>query len=249
MEQKKHAIIVHLYYNDLWPEFKSKIEPIMKRGDVDLYVTMSEEDTTAKSEIEKTTKNVFVLPNRGLDVGPFIYIMNEIKDLDYISIFKIHTKKSLHHGQDPSFGINWRNNLIDSLIGNMEIFNEITSILERDPISMFGSKKFLMGFSLDAINIPYHYGVIHDTIKELNLNIRESQKNGSVCFSKTGRFFAGTMFATSHTYIKEVFKNCDMIKFYESLPKGYVYNSNAHAMERIFGYYVEELNGNFYEIE
>ena len=179
----------------------------------------------------------------------FIFVMNEIKDLEYTSIFKIQTKKSLHHGQDPSFGSNWRVNLVDAILGDVDIFNEITEILEEDPISMVGSKLHLVDFKFDSVNIPHHYGVINKTIKELNLKIKETRIGNSVCFSKKGRFFAGTMFATSHEYIKEVFKNCDILKFYESLPLGYVYNSSAHAMERIFGYYVDELEGNFYEIE
>ena len=246
---KKHAIIVHLYYNDLWEEFKNRIEPILKRGDVDLYVTMTEDDISAKSEVEKLTHNVYVLPNKGLDIGPFIYVMDKIKDIEYTSIFKIHTKKSLHHGIDPSIGIIWRNTLIDSLIGDEEIFDDITKIIEDEPISMIGSTQFLSNFKVDAVNLPHHYEVIKRTIGLLNLKIRESRKNQNIVFSKKGKFFAGTMFATSHKYIKEVFANCDMLNFYENLPLGYVYNSNAHAMERIFGYYVEELEGNFYEID
>ena len=246
---KKHAIVVHLYYNDLWEEFKSKIEPILERGDVDLYVTLTEDDTSAKEEIEKLTDKVYVLENRGLDVGPFLFVMNEIKDLNYTSIFKIQTKKSLHHGQDPDFGPNWRRQLVDALLGDIEVFDEITKILEDEPISMIGSKLHLVDFKWDGVNIPHHYDVIHKTIKELNINIKETPIGNSVCFSKKGRFFKGTMFATSHKYIKEIFKNCDMIEFYKSLPLGYVYDSGSHALERIFGYYIDELEGNFYEID
>jgi len=246
---KKHAIIVHLYYSDLWEEFKSRIEPIMKRGDVDLYVTITEDDISVKDDVEKLTRNVYVLSNKGLDIGPFIYVMDKIKDLEYTSIFKIHTKKSLHHGIDPMIGIIWRNTLIDSLIGDEEIFDEITKIIEDEPISMIGSTQFLSNFKVDAVNLPHHYEVIKRTIGLLNLKISESRNNQNIIFSKNGKFFAGTMFATSHKYIKEVFSSCDMLNFYENLPLGYVYNSNAHAMERIFGYYVEELGGNFYEID
>jgi lipopolysaccharide biosynthesis protein len=249
LENKRHAIVVHLYYNDLWEEFKKRIEPLLKRGDVDLYVTLTKDDISAKEDIEKLTDKVYVLENRGLDVGPFIFVMNEIKDLNYTSIFKIQTKKSLHHGQNPNFGSNWRRQLVDAIIGDGDIFDEITKILEDEPMSMIGSKLHLVDFKFDSVNIPHHYGVINKTIKELNLNIKETRIGNSVCFSKKGRFFAGTMFATSHKYIKEVFKNCDMIEFYKSLPLGYVYNSSAHAMERIFGYYIDELEGNFYEIE
>jgi lipopolysaccharide biosynthesis protein len=244
----KHAIILHLYYNDLWEEFIEKLNPILLRGDVDLYVTLTDEDTSAKEKIEKVTSNVFVLPNKGLDVGPFIYVLDKIKDLDYCSITKLHSKKSLHHGQPPTFGINWRNILVDSLIGSEEIYDSITKIIEENPYSMIGSKNYLYNFEKDVNNIPYHFDVLKNTIEELGINIKQEKIGHSVKFSKNGRFFAGTMFSTSHKYLKEIFKKGNMLEFYENLPNGYSRNSNSHAMERIFGFYIEELNGSFYEI-
>ena len=245
---KKHAIILNLYYNDLWAEFKSKLEPILERGDVDLYVTLTEDDISAKEDIEKLTDKVYVLENRGLDVGPFIFVMNEIKDLNYTSIFKIHSKKSVKHQQPVGFGETWRRYLVDSLIGDLDIFNQIADLIEKQPLSMVGSSNFLYNFDRDSVNIPHHYDVIHETIRQLGIEIRETEKNNSICFSKTGRFFAGTMFATSHDYIKKIFSRPDIMEFYETLPIGYSYNSNAHALERIFGFYLEELGGEFYEI-
>ena len=122
MENKKHAIILHLYYNDLWEEFKTKFEPILNRGDVDLYVSFTKEDTSKKSEVEKLTPFVYVLDNRGLDIGPFIFILNEIKDKNYTSITKVHSKKSLKHSQPVGFGETWRAHLVNSLVGNPEIY-------------------------------------------------------------------------------------------------------------------------------
>ena len=243
---KKHAIILHLYYNDLWNEFKSKIEPILEKGDVDLYVSLTKDDESKKSEIEKLTPFVYVLENRGLDIGPFVYILNEIKDKNYTSITKIHSKKSLKHSQPVGFGEVWRSYLVNSLIGNEKIFFDIADVIEKNPISMIGNVNFLYDFNRDSINIPHHYEVIHSTIKQLNVEVTERKMNGSICFSKSGRFFAGTMFTTSHQYLKELFKNTNMLEFYKTLPLGYSYNSNAHAMERIFGYYIEQLGGNFY---
>jgi lipopolysaccharide biosynthesis protein len=246
MENKKHAIILHLYYNDLWEEFKAKFEPILNRGDVDLYVSFTKEDTSKKSEVEKLTPFVYVLENKGLDIGPFIFILNEIKDKNYTSITKIHSKKSLKHSQPVGFGETWRAYLVNSLLGNPEIYSNIVDTIEQNPISMIGNSNFLYDFNRDSINIPHHYEVIHSTIKQLNVEIKETTINNSTCFSKTGRFFAGTMFATSHQYLKELFKNTNLLEFYETLPLGYSYNSNAHAMERIFGYYIEQLDGNYY---
>jgi lipopolysaccharide biosynthesis protein len=210
---------------------------------------MTDEDFSAKDEVGKTTPYVYVVPNKGLDIGPFLFIVDKIKDKNYASIFKIHSKKSVKHSQPENFGELWRKALVNSLIGTEEVFDTVSSLIEENPDSMIGSKFFLYDFSRDGINIPHHYEVIHNTIKELGLEIRETKINGSTCFSNTGRFFAGTMFATSHEYLKRLFSNCDINKFYESLPEGYSYNSNAHALERIFGYYFEEIGGKFYTMQ
>lgn len=246
---KTTAIILHLYYMDLWEEFENKIKPILSRGDVDLYVTLTEDDFSVKDKVEKITPFVFVVPNKGLDVGPFLYVINQIKDKHYSSIFKIHSKKSPNHGEPVEFGENWRNSLVDSLIKNEEIFEKITKVIERDQVSMIGCNSHIFDAFRDAGNIPWHYSIIKETIEDLGIKITEKKTNNSVCFSKSGRFIAGTMFATSHQYIKKLFSNVDIQKLYEEMPEGYVYNSKAHALERIFGFYLEEIGGNFYGVK
>lgn len=245
---KKHAIVLHLYYNDLWQEFKEKLTPILQRGDVDLYVTMTNEDMWAKDEVEKLTPYVYIVENRGLDIGPFIYILDKIKDKTYQSIIKLHSKKSLHHGNPVEFGESWRNYLLEYLIGSRETYDKNIDLINRIPLAMVSCPDYLFDFNRDGINIPHHYSVIHETIERLQLKIEETVKNNSICFAKSGRFFAGTMFATSHQYFKDLFQNIDMLEFYKSLPEGYSRNSSAHALERIFGYYLEQSGGEFYSI-
>ncbi len=249
MITKRHAIILHLFYIDLWEEFKNKIEPILKRGDVDLYVTLVEECSSFKSEIEKLTSFVYVLPNKGLDVGPFLFVFDLIKNQSYSAIFKLHSKKSIHHGHPTEFGENWRRSMVDGIIENEEMFDAISSYISQNPLSMFGSMSYLFDFNRDCGNIPHHYYVIKETINDLNIHIKERSINNSICFSNNGKFFAGTMFATSHEYIKRLLENINISQFYKQLPDGYVLNSKAHAMERIFGYYIEELGGSFYHIK
>jgi len=129
------------------------------------------------------------------------------------------------------------------------MFDTISKFLIENPISMIGSKSHLFDFNQDCGNIPHHYDIIKETINDLKIHVKERSINNSICFSNNGKFFAGTMFATSHEYIKRLLENINISEFYKELPDGYVLNSKSHAIERIFGYYVEELGGSFYHIK
>jgi lipopolysaccharide biosynthesis protein len=248
MKNKKHAIILHLFYIDLWAEMKSYIEPILNRGDIDLYVSITEGSESIIPELEKYVESCFVLPNKGLDIGPFVYILNYIKDLEYSTVTKIHTKKSLHHGQSIEFGEKWRKSLIKSMIGDLNIFNGCVNEINKNELTLIGSNEYYFNFENDKYNIPHHYSVIKEALNLLQIDITETpivDNLGNVESVKfgNGNFIAGSMFITSHAYLKLLFKNSDMINLYESLPDNYHRNSVAHAIERIFGFYVEQLGG------
>lgn len=244
--QPKNAILLHLFYTDLWLEYKTLLEPILALGDSDLYVTIV--DSSIKSEIEQLTPNVYVVENRGLDIGPFILLLDKIKEKHYNSIFKVHSKKSIHHGQPSEFGENWRRTVVNAILGSVDTYRKVSDLIENHTNTMCGAKEYFYTFQKDAINIHHHYSVIKNTINKLALNITERQINNSICFGSDGNFFAGTMFATSHDILKGIFTNCNMINFYHSLPLGYIKNSNAHAMERIFGYYVDQQRGYYKQL-
>lgn len=246
---KKHAIIVHLYYNDLWNEFYTKLKPIIENCDVDLYVTLTEEDTSELENVKKITDKVYVLPNKGLDVGPFLFVLDLIKDLEYTSITKFHTKKSLHHGQPREFGETWRIKAYQPLIENVDIYKELTSIIEKSPINMIGTKRSYLNFEKDGINIFHHYPTIKKTLEKLNIQLTERPVGNTVLFGKNGGFFSGTMFMTSHKYLKQLFSNTDINKLYSDLPNGYVRDSDSHSLERIFGFYLESIGGDLLIIE
>lgn len=242
---KKQAIILHLFYKDLWSEFKEKLIPILDTGDVDLYVSIQECDESILPELENYAKKCFVLPNKGLDIGPLVYVLDYIKELEYSTITKIHTKKSLHHGQPAEFGEKWRKTLTECLIGNPEIFKESIKEIESNELILIGSKEYYFNFESDKYNIPHHYSVIKDTLNLLQINITETLITSDIQSVKfgEGNFIAGSMFMTSHNYLKKLFSNVDLLKLYSEFPENYHRNSIAHALERIFGFYIEDIGG------
>jgi lipopolysaccharide biosynthesis protein len=235
---KNNAIILHLYYNDLWFEFKEYLIPIMENCDVDLYVTLTKDDTSAIEDIKQITNNIYILENKGLDIGPFLYVLDKIKNINYITITKIHSKKSL---QKISLnGDIWRKNSYQPLLYNTYCYTELSNIIKNNPLYMIGSLSNYYKYSKDMNSLIHKNKLIQQTLFDLKINIKQNHKKLE--------FFAGTMFMTSHYYLKKLLENCNILDFYEKLENGYIINSKAHAMERIFGYYLIELNGKLIKI-
>ncbi|MCX5578964.1 rhamnan synthesis F family protein [Kaistia terrae] len=69
------AIVVHLYFHDLWPEF----EDALRRVDAPfhLIVTLNELDPDARMRACFGRCQVVVYPNKGRDVGPFMQLLRE----------------------------------------------------------------------------------------------------------------------------------------------------------------------------
>ena len=111
----RFAIVVHVYYPDLWPEFAETLQrlPI----DFDLYVTVTYrgEETEAfipQIRADCPTAWVMMVPNKGRDILPFLSLVNSgALDL-YEAVCKFHTKKSPHR-QDGDL---WRRHLIDGIL-------------------------------------------------------------------------------------------------------------------------------------
>ena len=120
----KNAIVLHLYYQDLWPEFKEKILPILSDS-THLYVSINEE-TEYTNDIKQYANEVFLVENRGMDFAPFVFVYNTLRMMGYKHIVKLHGKKSLHsHG----IGDYWRTTLVNSLINSIDHFNYIINFI------------------------------------------------------------------------------------------------------------------------
>ena len=107
MEQNTHkkvCVILHLFYIDLWVYFLPNLKRI--DADIDLYITITDGYSGHFTDIHDAIMSefpqayIYSLPNRGMDIAPFIYVMNEIflNKKTYDVIIKLHSKKSLSCG-------------------------------------------------------------------------------------------------------------------------------------------------------
>lgn len=135
------AVILHLYYFDLWDEIRSYFANL--GSDFDLYVTVC--DTTKESDVELIKKHypkafVCKLENRGRDIGPFLEIYPVIANY-YRYICKIHSKKSQHR----SDGAVWRQRVYEELLGSPKRIKDIKWLFNRfTEIGIVGPKGYVV---------------------------------------------------------------------------------------------------------
>jgi len=110
-----YAVVVHIYYPDLWPEFAETLRQITVPHD--LYVTITyrgSESAALAAAIRAEFPGVWLVevPNKGRDILPFLTLVNAGALDGYAAICKFHTKKSPHR-QDGDI---WRRHLIAGIL-------------------------------------------------------------------------------------------------------------------------------------
>lgn len=220
----KSAIVLHLYYQDLWEEFKEALLPILS-DTVDLYVTVINPEDKYLKDILTVTDKVEVVPNRGMDIGPFLLTYKKIRG-KYTTITKIHSKKSLH---TVGIGEHWRRTLYTPIL---EAHQSLSEYIQEyiEPV--------MVGAGLYTISSEQDPG---RNTEELQKHIRNICKELNVVTK--GSFIAGTMFMVNDIYMNSIFTDDMIDKIYDMFEENYVRdNSAAHAMERVFGYLGTQSN-------
>lgn len=129
------AVILHVYYEDLFDEMTKWLENL--GGDFDLYISIeaSNEDLLERIQSIYPTARIFRFENRGRDIAPFVEIIRKISNLNYRYVLKIHTKKTPHRGD----GDIWRHDMLTKLLGSKDIVKKIkTAIKNNQEIGYIG---------------------------------------------------------------------------------------------------------------
>ncbi len=219
MPKIRFAIISHFYYPDKVDQLFDAIE--LLNEDADVYATTSElalQNVIRRAEISKYNCKIIIIENRGRDVAPFFYVLNNFDIIDYDIVLKVHTKKSSHLGTD---GEKWAESHLKENIGNRDsfiwierLFREIKDIgmVFHEKVSIFSDKDKGENKQLQILIKKYR---LDDQAKNL------------------WNFSGGTMFYTRGSALKEL-KNVkiQLSEFEEE--EGQLDNTFAHAMERLF---------------
>jgi len=230
---KPLAVILHLYYEDLWSEFRSYFDNITV--DFDLYVSLVKGDcrNDVKQEIKAKYPDakIYFFDNRGMDIAPFIYIFNSIIEngVNYECFAKVHSKKSIAHDVSGNFGNDWRRVLVSSLFGSKQKFE--TAFISCNNESEYG----IAQHAYWVIN-QNQFGLEQDYFKEE--------------VPTEYRFIGGTMFMGNFNLFKNWFVENNVFDLtYDKFPDGYESdNTIAHILERIFGLVPQMYGKNIYKI-
>jgi len=239
-ENKKIAVVLHLYYTDLWAYFVEKLEKI-NPDTFDLFVSIPEGKA---SFVEKIRKNyphacIIVTPNRGRDVLPFMIIINAIKNKGYVSLLKIHSKKSKHRTD----GNQWLTGIIDSLVPESpQLLKDIILTLDDTSTGVIGTKA-------EYVSLAVNY----EANKYYLRRIMKSQKSSEVCERVDANryeygFFAGTMFWARMDAVDSLVVSQHTIGSFEA-ETGQVDNTLAHAIERLLCLIPELDDKNIYSVD
>lgn len=217
---KPLAVILHLYYQDLWDEFSSYFNNITV--DFDLYVSLVEGNNAEEASnlilAKYPNAKIYVLPNRGMDVAPFIYTFDQIikSGLEYECFIKVHSKKSVAHDVTGGYGNSWRNTLVYAILGSNFIFEKCFAICSNN--SNYGVAQSVF-WVLSQPKLGWEKEYFKEEVPE------------SYCF------VGGTMFIANFGIFKKWFVENSIFELtYDKFPDGYNSdNTIAHVLERILG--------------
>ena len=234
----KTAVVIHLFYTESWELFVNRLKCL--DDNFDIFITMPKQNTDFIETIKNTFPDayIFIVPNRGRDVLPFVKVLPTIYSAGYQNILKIHTKKSTHRKD----GDRWLSDMVDKLLPrNKNITNRILAKLDDTRTGIIGPQNHYISLLVNFRQNWHHSGDIISRIytKKMSKQIRKEKNNYG--------FFAGTMFwARIDSLVPIIDENFNVNNFEKE--KGQIDCTFAHALERVFCLVPEIENKILYEI-
>lgn len=223
----KTAILLYLYHIDLWEEYKNLIKRNCSNYSLFLSVCSNNNNKNIIKDCKKNFKNCFIqeFENKGVDVGPFLKQLDIVDEKEYPFFIKLHSKKSLINNK-----INWRVDLVNSLIGNKFTYLKNLDLIKKPYVGCICNKYFLNKDQNKLFN----------KIKEILTLLGMSYED--VIYPE---YIAGNIFLSKTAIFKKYF-NSNIIKIiyeklegYGEIPKEGSYN---HSLEVINGYILKKEN-------
>lgn len=133
LEPARYAIVLHVFYRDMWDEVATVIA--RQRFDYDLFVTLTLDETQPDDAIRTRIlasfpkARIWTLPNHGRDILPFLHLAQSGLLAPYAAVCKLHTKKSPHRGD----GDLWRQDLMNGVLGDPKRTTARLAAFQADP--------------------------------------------------------------------------------------------------------------------
>lgn len=233
------ALIIHLYYTEVWQEFQSRLKLIDRP--FDLFITLPRQHAEFAPVIESAYPQAYIIlvPNHGRDVLPFMQLSPRILAAGYEYALKLHSKKSKHRTD----GEEWLSDMVDKLLPeNRKIMELLITTLNKKETAIVGPAGHYV-----SLQVNYEAnGISILTILKKVYSKATCRKihNDRAMYG----FFAGTMFWMRLDNLKPLINQKFSIANYE-IERGQIDGTFAHAMERAFCLIPEISNKKLYEID
>ena len=230
------AIQVHIFYDELVKDIINKVNNIP--FEYDLYISTN--CLIKKINIQNYIKNysnskrvsIEILENKGRDVLPLLIQMkSRIKKYKYFC--HIHTKKTIY----TNIGDEWRNYLLENLLGNKKIILDILSDFENND-------KLGFIFPENYYKVVFQFGIQLNRISKSIILYFLKKYFHKYKIGKKLEFPAGNMFWAKVKSIYQIFNE----EYINETPieMGQKDGTIMHGIERIW-LYIVKLNGYYYK--
>ncbi len=233
------AVVVHLYYPEAWPAIQRRLAYI--NFAFDLYVSVPAQHQTFTEVIRQSFPDatVYVVPNRGRDVLPFLKLMHIILQRQHYSyVLKLHSKKSTHRTD----GSVWFDTILSNLLPGREILSKLNPVLVKPSTGIIGPRGEYVSLTVNfEANGTYMTQVLNGVYgKSESYRVLHTNR-------KQYGFFAGTMFWARVDALEPLLRQRFGARHFDE-EKGQIDATFAHALERLMGVIPEIEGRQFYEI-
>lgn len=215
----KIAVVVHVYYPEIWPEIAQYLKAITYP--FDLFVTTTTEQAGTVIPVITTdfpNARISIQPNSGMDVLPFLILIPLLITAGYVAVCKLHTKR----GDGGEEGTQWRRALLNPLIGDNAVFSEVVqAFVQHADLQLVGpASLYLSARKLMFDNEP-------------NIKYVLEQIEGRALSVEDWGFFAGSMFWVRPTTLQKLAQG---VAYLQTQSSEYQADGQiSHAVERLLG--------------
>ena len=224
------AVIVHVYYAELWPELAACIRNIDEPHS--LFVTYSSEDAVRQARIDFPEAKFVPCENRGFDVWPFVKVLQTLSPQDYRLVVKLHTKRDVDDGLRYEFnhvrlyGAAWRNHLL-SFVKTRNAWRRTLRLLSRANVGMVADRHLVMR----RCDVPFERAERSFDAAARFMGLGEPTAR------RSGQYVAGTMFAARLEALAPLLCKKIVAGDFET-SRGHEAETFAHVLERALGFSV-----------
>lgn len=224
----KIAVIIHLFYPELWEILTDNLKYISQ--EFDIFVTVPEKHSDLKLLYKDHKVNIVVVPNWGRDILPFLHVMRKIRAAGYEYVLKLHSKKSKQISRlDATY---WLRTTINALLTDKSSVNTILEKLSGT-VRIVGVKEFAVKMSIGG-----------DTRLKSRIQEFYPKKTANKIIKNIDNFIfsAGSMFWARTDAFDDILSRHIVADDFE-LEYGQLWNTLAHFLERDIWINICNTNG------